>query len=171
MIASKPLYPRPTLRHGFYWREAMTGLEHPIISMDLEEHFELGQRAGVRLRHPYWDVDLVELLMRTPPNLLNGKGKAKGLVRQTLANRFPSLGFERQKKVNASSYFQDLVMREGPELWRAAGGARALAALGIVDPHALNSNVNRMFAGAEPKHLYRVWEVLPLERWVRARYQ
>ena len=26
-----------------------------------------------------------------------------------------------------------------------------------------------MFAGAEPKSLYRVWEVLRLERWVRAR--
>ena len=60
-----------------------------IISMDLEEQYELGQRAGVRLRHPYWDVDLVEFLMRTPPDLLNGKGKSKGLVREALADRFP----------------------------------------------------------------------------------
>ena len=98
--------PWPILRMGSTGVEAMTGLEHPIVSMDLEEHHELGQRTGVRLRHPYWDVDLVELLMRTPPHLLNGKGKAKGLVREALASRFPALGFERQKKVCASSLLQ-----------------------------------------------------------------
>jgi asparagine synthetase B (glutamine-hydrolysing) len=136
--------------------------------MDLEEHYELGQRAGVRLRHPFWDVDLVELLMRTPPTLLNGEGKAKGLVRQALANRFPELGFERQKKIGATSYFQSLVMREGPELWRAAEGARTLAALGLVNARALNASVDKLFAGAEPGRLYQVWEVLRLERWVRA---
>jgi len=157
--------------HGLYWREATIGLDHPIISMDFEEHFELGRRAGARLVHPYWDVDLVELLMRTPPDLLNAKGKSKGLVRETLARRFPLLGFERQKKVSASSFFQDLVMREGPALWQAAGGARALAALGLVDPIVLDSTIERMFAGAERHNLYRVWEVLRLERWVRSHCQ
>jgi asparagine synthetase B (glutamine-hydrolysing) len=137
--------------------------------MDLEEHYEMGQRAGVRLRHPYWDVDLVELLMRTPPTLLNGKGKAKGLVRQALADRFPQLGFERQKKIGATSFFNSLVMREGPELWRAAEGARTLAELGIVNPHVLNASVDKLFQGSEPGRLYQVWEVLRLERWVRAR--
>jgi asparagine synthase (glutamine-hydrolysing) len=154
--------------HGFYWRESLIGLEHPLVSMDLEEHYELGRRAGVRLRHPYWDVDLVELLMRTPPSLLNGKGKSKGLVRQALSDRFPQLGFERQKKIGATSYFQNLVLKEGPELWRAAEGARTLVKLGIVNADALNARVAKLFAGAEPARLYEVWEVLRLERWVRA---
>jgi len=135
--------------------------------MDLEEHYELGRRAGVRLRHPYWDADLVEFLMRTPPTLLNGKGKAKGLVRETLADRFPALGFERQKKVGATSFFHNLVLKEGPELWRASGGSPALAALGIVNPVLLNSSFERLFAG-ESGRLYQVWEVLRLEKWVRA---
>jgi asparagine synthetase B (glutamine-hydrolysing) len=157
--------------HGFYWRESMICLEHALISMELEEYYELGQHTGVRFRHPYWDVDLVELLMRTPPHLLNGNGKAKGLVRQAVADRFPELGFERQKKVGATSFFNSILMSEGPELWRAAGGARTLAELGIVDPHALNASVDQLFQGADPKRLYQVWEVLRLERWVRARCQ
>jgi len=137
--------------------------------MELEEYYELGQRSGVRFRHPYWDVDLVELLMRTPPHLLNGNGKAKGLVRQAMADRFPELGFERQKKVGATPFFHSILMNEGPELWRAAGGARTLAELGIVNPHAVNASFEDLFQGAEPKRLYQVWEVLRLERWVRAR--
>jgi len=149
----------------------MGALGNTMISMDHEEHYELGQRTGVHLRHPYWDVDLVELLMLTPPTLLNGEGKAKGLVRQALASQFPALGFERQKKVSATSFFQSLVMSEGPELWRAAGGAPTLGAMGIVNPNALNSTVDQLFGGAKPKRLYEVWEVLRLEQWVRAHSQ
>ena len=110
--------------HGFYWAEAMIGLEHPIISIDLEEQYELGQRTGVRVRHPYWDVDLVEFLMRTPWDLLNGKGKSKGLVREALASRFPALGFERQKKVSALPYYHkpndDRDARALARHWRSA---------------------------------------------------
>ncbi len=136
--------------------------------MDLEEHYNLGERTGVRLRHPYWDVDLVEFLVQTPPDLLNGKGKSKGLVREALASRFPAGGFERQKKVDATAFFNNLIMSEGPKLWRDAGGARTLAALGIVDPVGLETRVNNLFSGAEPRRLYEVWEVLRLEKWVRA---
>jgi len=157
--------------HGFYWRGLIGALDYALISMDHEEHYELGQRAGVRLRHPYWDVDLVELLIGTPPALRNGQGKAKGLVRQDLASRFPALGFERQKKVGATSFFHSLVLSEGPELWRAAGGARTLGAMGIVDPKALNASVEKLLTGAEPRRLYQVWEVLRLERWVRSQCQ
>jgi len=157
--------------HGFYYREGITGLEHPIISMDLEEQYELGQRAGVRLRHPYWDVDLVDFLMRTPPSLLNGKGRSKGLVREALASRFPALGFESQKKVTAAPFYTRLARTEMPELWRAAGGARALAKLGVLDPGELDVYLERIFTGAEPdRRLHIAWEVLRLEKWVRAHY-
>jgi len=154
--------------HGFYWAEAESIFEHPVISIDLEEQYELGRRTGVRVRHPYWDVDLVEFLMRTPWDLLNGKGKSKGLVREAMASRFPALGFERQKKVSALTYYRQLLMTEMPALWRATGGARALGALGIVNAGTLDVSVERMFAEADTVGLSRVWEVLRLERWVRA---
>jgi len=91
-------------------------------------------------------------------------------VREALAIRFPTLGFERQKKVTALAFYRRLAMNEMPELWRAAGGARALAALGVLDPGELDMCVERMFTGAEPDRIHTVWEVLRLERWVRAHY-
>jgi len=48
---------------GFYRREMRSAIDHTLTSMELEEHFELGGRVGARMLHPYWDVDLVELLM------------------------------------------------------------------------------------------------------------
>jgi len=154
--------------HGFYRREIRSAIDHALASLELEEHFEVGRRMGVRMLHPYWDVDLVELLARTPPTRLSRHGKSKGLVREVLARRFPGLGFERQKKVSATDYFRGLMTREGAALWSASGGARELGRLGIVDSQQLDANFGNLFDGKNPKQLYRVWDVLRLEHWLRA---
>ena len=143
-------------------------LDHPLMAIELEEHFEFSRRLGVRLLHPYWDADLVDLLARIPPHLLNRGGRAKGMVRHTLARRFPGLGFERHKKVAATSFYHRILLEEGPRLWRAMDGVRELARLEIVDGRMLESTVHALFAGAQPQQLYRLWDVLGLEAWLRA---
>lgn len=153
---------------GFYRRDARTALDHPLMAIELEEHFEFSRRVGVRLLHPYWDADLVDLLARIPPPLLNRGGRAKGMVRHTLARRFPGLGFERHKKVAATSFYHRILLEEGPRLWREMGGARELARLEIVDAGMLESSVHALFAGMQPQQLYRLWDVLGLEAWLRA---
>ena len=88
---------------------------------------------------PYWDVDVLEMLYRIPPHLLNKGGRSKGLVRQTVARRFPQLGFERQKKVIATNLFNSMMLQDGKKAWRVLGGTQALAKLGIVDEERLGS--------------------------------
>jgi asparagine synthase (glutamine-hydrolysing) len=158
----------PNPPNGFYRRDARTAFDHPLMAIELEEHFEFSRRLGMRLLHPYWDADLVDLLARTPPALLNRGGRAKGMVRHTLARRFPGLGFERHKKVAATSFYHRILLEEGPRLWRAMGGARELARLEIVDARMLESTVQGLFAGSQPQQLYRLWDVLGLEAWLRA---
>jgi asparagine synthase (glutamine-hydrolysing) len=153
---------------GFYRRDARTALDHPLMAIELEEHFEFSRRLGVRLLHPYWDADLVDLLARIPPSVLNRGGRTKGMVRHALARRFPGLGFERQKKVAATSFYHRILLEDGPRLWRAMGGASELARLEIVDARMLESTVHALFAGAQPQQLYRLWDVLGLEAWLRA---
>src|SRR5262249_35158408 len=41
--------------HGFYMREARTGLDHPLISWMNEERFEMGKRFGIRFLDPFLD--------------------------------------------------------------------------------------------------------------------
>jgi asparagine synthase (glutamine-hydrolysing) len=151
---------------GFYAREMRTGFSHPLVAWEAEERYELGERVGVRFLHPYWDPDLIELLCRIPPRLLNEGGRTKGLVRQTLARRFPELGLERQRKVDITPVFHKLLSSEGPALADAAGDFPALSALGVVDGQATRSFVCEALRQTGPPS-YRIWVAFNLEFWVR----
>ena len=137
--------------------------------MEMEEIFESGTRMGLRILMPYWDADLLEMLYRIPPHLLNREGRSKGLVRQSLAHRFPQLGFERQKKVAFANVFQSMMLQDGKKAWQAMGGTPALAELGVVDPERLDSTIEGILAGNQLRQAYRIWDVLKLESWIRPR--
>jgi asparagine synthase (glutamine-hydrolysing) len=154
---------------GFYLREMRPSLDHVLIAWDMEETFEVGQQAGVRVLHPFWDAELVDLLYRTPPDLLNMGGRSKGLVRQSLARRFPGLGFKQQKKVTSTNFFRSLMLKEGMAAWQLMGGTRALAELGIVKKEALGSTIEQILVKKLSREAYRIWDVLNLEAWLRTR--
>ncbi|MFS8087012.1 MAG: asparagine synthetase B family protein, partial [Acidobacteriota bacterium] len=141
--------PVPTKREkpdSFYLRSARTGLDVPLISMVFEETFNVGQRLGARELRPFWDADLIDLLYRTPPMLLNSDGRNKGLVRSTLARRFPQVGFNEQRKMGASSFYASSIYREGGEALRQMGEIRILADLGIVNGSGLRAVLDRILA-------------------------
>jgi asparagine synthase (glutamine-hydrolysing) len=153
---------------GFYFREMWDALDHPLTAMEMEENFENGTRMGLPILMPYWDADLLEMLYRVPPHLLNKGGRSKGLVRQSLARRFPELGFERQKKVIFANLFNSMMLQEGKKAWQAVGGTPALAELGVVDRERLGSTIEEILAGNEVRQAYRIWDVLNFESWLRS---
>jgi asparagine synthetase B (glutamine-hydrolysing) len=157
----------PRRAGSFYLREGQISLDHALVSMEMEEVFEGSRRSGLDVRMPYWDPDLVDFLYRTPPAALTEGGLSKGLVRKMLSRRFPQLGFERHKKVLATNYFTGLIIREGPEVWRKMGGAKALSRAGVIEPERLHSWIREVFEGARPSETARVWNLLSLEVWVR----
>ena len=128
----------------------------------------MGKRVGVWFLHPFRDPDLVEMLCRIPPRALNEGGRTKGLVRGTLARRFPGLGLEWQRKVSAKSFFESLLLQEGPGLADAAGDFPALSALGVVDGRAARAFVREELNHPSPQ-IQRIWEPIKLEMWVRSR--
>jgi asparagine synthase (glutamine-hydrolysing) len=152
--------------NGFYLRDIRFGLDHPQLAMELEERYEFGRRAGVRFLHPYWDTDLVDMLIRTPPATLDRGGRSKGLVRPALVQRFPALGFDRQRKAAATSFYQQMLAAEGRVLVDRLGDFSALGEMGVVDPVAARTFVDDTIAH-DPKKLHRVWDLLNLETWVR----
>jgi asparagine synthetase B (glutamine-hydrolysing) len=158
---------------GFYIRELRTGLDHnTLTSWDAEERYEQGKQIGVRFLHPFLDPDLVEMLYRTPPRLLNAGGRSKGLVRKTMAKRFPGLGLERQRKVWATSFIRALLLQQGPALADLAGDFPALSGLGIVDGPALAVFIRQglMQRGRrlEGRRVGQMWQAINFEMWVRA---
>ena len=152
-----------------YLREIRPALDHAVISWEAEEQFEVYQKAGVRLLHPFWDPDIIDMLYRTPPLQLLKDGFNKSLVRASVARRFPKLGFERQRKVEATSFYASQIYRSASETWQQMGGARTLANLGIIDERSLRPVIERLLEGRqEGRKAHRVWTVLNLESWARA---
>ena len=154
---------------SFYIWDMRRALDHPLVSWEMEEIFETSRRMEVTMLQPYWDAELIELLYRVPPELLNRGGRSKGMVRQTVARRFPELGFERHKKVVATNFFAARCRVEGAAAWRAMGGAVTMSKLGVVDYAKLDSTITTVLAEGQFSQSYRIWDALNLESWCRPR--
>jgi asparagine synthetase B (glutamine-hydrolysing) len=159
---------RPPHGRSFYEQQMHAALDHPLFALDSDERFEFGRRLGVQMVHPYLDPDLVGLLYRTPPRLLTRNGRTKALVRDAVARRFPTLGFERQRKTDATGFYRKLLQREGRASWRAATGLPALTGLGIVAPQSASNEMEALLSGQRPEQSHRIWDFLNLEAWVAA---
>jgi asparagine synthase (glutamine-hydrolysing) len=152
-----------------YVQAGKNSLDHPMISWELEELFDVYRRIGVRILQPFWDADLVDLLFRMPPFDLNRGGRSKGLVRDSVARRFPDLGFERQRKVLGVNFYRSLVEQDGADIWRELGGAKALKGLGIIDEKGLDSFMKpRLNRPRDARDAHEVLTVLNLESWTRS---
>ncbi len=152
---------------SFYVRDMRPNLDHPIVSWETEEMFEVYRRAGVRVLQPFWDADLIELLYRTPPMLLLRNGRNKGLIRASLARRFPKLGFDRQKKIEAGDFYKSLISREIGPPWKKLEDARILADLGILDEKRFRPALKQILTQRPGIEVNQIWSVLNLETWAR----
>ena len=152
---------------SFYVREMQIALGHELRSMEAEDTFEMGRRLGVRVGSPYWDADLIALLYRIHPEALNRGARSKGLVRESVARRFPHLGFRGQKKILAGSYFAETVYSQWPGAWESLGGVPALEGLGIVDSGRLQTFANKLLVSGKPRGSFLIRDVLNLESWAR----
>lgn len=157
----------PTQSDGFYLQDGRQCLRRALVTMEMEENFECGRRHGLRLMHPYWDADLVDLLFRMPPAWLHRGGRSKGLVRQALARRFPQLDFIRQKKSLALTFFNSIIAKEGQAAWQALEGVPTLAGLGLVDSAQLKAAFHEAHARDSIDFYGKYANALTLEAWLR----
>jgi asparagine synthetase B (glutamine-hydrolysing) len=153
---------------SFYFRDIRQMMEHPLVAMELEEMFEMGRRLGFRYANPYWDGDVVDILYRTPPDVLLAGGRSKGVVRATMAKRFPGLGLDRQRKRGSTTFFTSIVASQVPDLWRRNHELPGLAGLGIVDADGAGRMAARALERRDLHDLVRVWYLMNTEAWVAA---
>jgi asparagine synthetase B (glutamine-hydrolysing) len=150
--------------HGFYMREARIGLDHPLVSWQDEERFEMGKRLGVRFLNPFMDPDVVDLCFRSLPRLFSIGGWTKGLVRGTVARRFPGLELERQRKVITIPFFHSVLLREWAAVADMAADFPALSALGIVDGPTTGACVR---SERRLARMARMFNLIGAEMWAR----
>jgi asparagine synthase (glutamine-hydrolysing) len=145
-------------------REAVRRLDHSVESQGREERFERARRIGVRYVHPLCDPDVATLAHRMSPALLSRDGLNKHPLRRRLAGRFPTLGFDRQKKLGAGGFFRSILASEMPALCRQTP-FKALDQLGIVNARAAADMVDSALKDENTRALLPVWELLKLETW------
>lgn len=159
----------PSGRYGFYKRSFSNYFINTVASMEMETEFESWPKIGMPILYPYFDSDLIELLLRITPELLQRAGMEKGIVRDAVARRFPDLRFDRQKKVTAIRYFQSLIREEGPVAWDRLGGIDSLIRYGIVNRNAVESIREGGFIGQNPSLNHGIWNLISMEAWLRTR--
>ncbi|MGH9225447.1 MAG: asparagine synthase-related protein [Acidimicrobiales bacterium] len=153
---------------NYYQRELREGLDASLIAQELEEFFELGRRVGLPVLRPFLDPDVIGLLARVPPEVLNHGGRTKALVRQTLDGRFPELAFGQQRKVQAIPTLERVLRTQFAELWASVGPPRALADLGVVDLPKLETAAADAYSHPY-RSLWRLFMLESLEVFARAR--
>jgi asparagine synthetase B (glutamine-hydrolysing) len=165
---------------GAYLSDVVPYFENIVVAMEREEAFERGRRLGLEPFMPFWDPEVVDFLVRTPPRLLHSGHRAKGILRGTLARRFPTGGFEDQKKILITDFSTAMLTEQIPRAWEEYHGAPILSASGIVDETALQSAFRTSLMklqgrerGDESNVLefsmlaHKLWSVLNLEAWAR----
>lgn len=158
--------PRPD---SYYLRDTRSGLDSPDKWFREEETFLVGQRLGVPVREPFWDPDLIDLLVRVRPQARSAGGIAKALVRRPLARRFPGLGFDEQRKSNLGVPFRSVLAAQAGRARQALGGLRTLVDLGVIDGEQVGVLLDDALAGRSHRdRLGWAWELLNLEAWTRA---
>ncbi len=150
-----------------YLVEMRRGLDHFLVSSQFEESFEVETQMGVRFRHPFLDAQLVEGLCRVAPEVLIEGGRSKAPLRDALEKRLPQLGFERQKKLLATDFWQGRCLAHGEEVWDELGGPTLLAEMGIIDLAAAERFKQRVFIERERTQAYLFWDLVNLETWAR----
>ncbi|MDQ3419058.1 MAG: asparagine synthase-related protein, partial [Acidobacteriota bacterium] len=122
-----------------------------------------------RVMHPFWDVDLIELLHRVPPDLLMMDGRSKWLLRRQLGQRLPGLGLEKRGKTSAAHVFRGLLDREAPRAWQGLGGLPTLERIGAVSTADIQSGLQSRSLVERTGGVGRLYTLLNLEAWVQER--
>ena len=156
--------------HTFYQREIMeTILNQPLTVLYKEDNFESSRRTGVLMLEPFYDPDVIQFLVRTPPWLRCLGGRYKGLLRQFLQRRHPQLGYSHQEKPYATSFVARKVFEGARRIWPTLKGLQALSELGVVRGHSTHALITEVLRKEDIGQLRWVWMMLCAEVWARSR--
>jgi len=156
---------------GSIYRRAIYSqiLNHPLTALYKEDNFESSRRTGVFMLEPFYDPDVIQFLVRTPPWLRGLGGRYKGLLRQILHQRFPELGYDRQRKPYATNFNAVRVLRGAKHFWPTLKGTRTLADLGVVDLSMTESVIREILEQEQLGNTRYLWMTLCAEVWARTR--
>jgi asparagine synthase (glutamine-hydrolysing) len=159
----------PKSREGSYASAIRALLQSPVLMQELEQGFVWARAMGFTLLFPYFDQDLVGLMLRAHPEHLLTGGKAKAPLRRLVSERLPNVVLP-SKKVDFSRQVQDLLRPHCEQEWQKMGRGKILYDLGVADTKLSDSIIKEYAAGRSDNHRM-VWRLLSTEAWLRGRME
>lgn len=137
---------------------------HHLI-MPVQQSHRLGARHGIRFRHPFLDLRVVELMLSVRPRLRlrDGVLKGKPLLRRALRDYLPRAVVERTDAGEFSGYLRYVLLDRNRQQTRDLFEESRLADLGILDPHAMRAVLD----GETQTHINRLTLATGMELWLR----
>jgi hypothetical protein len=154
----------------FYERDIMHNiLDQPLTVLYKEDNFESSRRTGVLMLEPFYDPEVIQFLVQTPPWLRCRGGRYKGLLREFLHPRHPQLGYDCQQKPYATGFVARKVFEGARRVWSDLKGAQALSELGVVQADSTNVLITDILEKENVGQVRHLWMTLCAEVWARSR--
>jgi asparagine synthase (glutamine-hydrolysing) len=155
-----------------WWANAAYGLAHGIEAVGVLEHGRrTAAQAGLGLRHPMLDLDLVELALRQPPEATLDPRFSRPVLRAALAGTLPDSVRLRPAKARFESLIVSCLTGPDGAAIRDLLSAPDAAVAEYVDGPRMAA---ALFASAAPREadpfrwMWQVWRLLNMELWLRS---
>ncbi len=155
-----------------WWAEIAHGLTRGVEETGVFEHQRRrAASAGLQARHPLFDLELVELCLRTPPRATFDRDRSRPVLRAAMAGLLPDSVRMRPGKALFDSLLLDCLA--------GTDGAHAQALLtdpraelgAYVDLPSLRSALFGPSAQQSFRWMWQVWRLVNAEYWLRSQMQ
>jgi hypothetical protein len=142
-------------------------LRSPRLLLEIDQQVAWSRRTGFGALLPFFDRDLIGLLLRAHPDRLLAGGLHKAPVRGLVRERLPSVRLP-VRKVDFTLAVHRVLRLGAPPAWGRFAGNLVLAALDLVEPAAVGRFMADYFEGRHDDS-HTAWAILSTEAWLRAR--
>ena len=166
---STPLLIERTAGEGKYIQTLRRLPQSPLLMIETEQAYFRAKNSGFCLLYPYYDLDLMDLALRTAPEHLLAGGLAKAPIRKLVHEKLPSVQLP-FKKVDFTQTAHRLLRSEGKKAWMNLGNSLELSKLGIINEIKLNELMDSYFKKSNDNWIF-AWQIISTEAWLRLYHQ
>lgn len=150
-----------------YKRQMHILSQAPLLLMEHDQAFAWAEHLGFTLLYPFWDKELVELLLRVHPAQLIAGGRFKTPLRKYVSRNLSDMILP-TKKVDFTQTVHKLLRAFAKRQGDDFGLLPALSDLGIIDVRSARRLLEAYQAGVHDRWVF-VWQLISAEAWLRAR--
>jgi asparagine synthase (glutamine-hydrolysing) len=155
-----------------WWAHSAHGLTRGVEETGIFEHQRRrAALAGLEARHPLFDLDLLELALRQPPELTLDRHRSRPVLRASMAGLLPDSVRMRPQKAWFDSLIADcLTGRDGAAVRQLLTDPRAELGA-FLDPRAVDQALFGPAPGGRRERfewMHQVWRLVTAECWLRA---